>query len=321
MAKDNGTPPTNENGIPAPGSLWSVVLAGGEGSRLRPLVRQIHADGRPKQFAVIVGSRSLLRHTLDRSALLVPPWRTVVCATRPHAAFLPTDLAGPGTPRVLVQPSNCGTAAGVLLPAHWILRRDAQATVVVFPSDHFIADDAVFMARVAELVAAAGRHPDRIFLLGAEPDSAESGYGWIEPGEDFGRGMRRVARFLEKPGPEEAEACLRRGGLWNTFVLASSAAGLVEAGRQATPDLHERLAGIRAYWGTPGESSALDRAYQLAPSLDFCRDVLSGRPSALAVGSLPKWSWSDWGTPDRVVRTLRRKGLAPGWLDHLAPTA
>jgi mannose-1-phosphate guanylyltransferase len=321
MAADNGTQTASENGMPTRGSLWSVVLAGGEGSRLRPLVRRIHSDGRPKQFAVIVGSRSLLRHTLDRSALLVPFSRTVVAATRPHATFLAPDLGGPGAPHVLVQPFNCGTAAGVLLPAHWIARRDAQATVVVFPSDHFIADDAAFMERVTEIAAAARKHPDRIFLLGAEPDSAEVGYGWIEPGEDFGGGMRRVVRFLEKPKPEEAEACLRRGGLWNTFVLASSAAGFVEAGREALPALHERLAGIRPHWGTAAEADAIERAYHLAPTLDFCREVLGRRPSSLVVGRLPRWSWNDWGTPDRVVRTLRRKGLAPGWLDHLAPTA
>jgi mannose-1-phosphate guanylyltransferase len=319
--KENRNERASGNVTTATGSLWSIVLAGGEGSRLRPLVRRIHPDGRPKQFAVIVGSRSLLRHTLDRSSLLVPAQRTVVSATRPHAPFLAPDLTGARAPHVLVQPSNCGTAAGVLLPSHWVFRRDPRALVVVFPSDHFIADDSAFIERVAELAAAARRHPERIFLLGAEPDSAESGYGWIEPGEDFGHGLRRVARFLEKPEPEEAEACLRRGGLWNTFVMASSAAAFLEAGREALPDLHERLEGIRPFWGTPGEAAAIERAYHLAPTLDFCRSVLMGRPSSLAVGRLPKGTWSDWGTPDRVVRTLRRSGLAPGWLDHLAPTA
>jgi mannose-1-phosphate guanylyltransferase len=302
---------------------WSIVLAGGEGSRLRPLVRQIHADGRPKQFAVIVGSRSLLRHTLDRSALLAPVERTVVVATRPHLPFFAPDLSNTGLPHVLVQPANCGTAAGLLLPAHWVSWRDPHAVVVVFPSDHFVADDAAFIGRVAGLAAAARRRPDRIFLLGAEPDSAESGYGWIEPGPllDAADGLRQVERFREKPSREEAEACLRRGGLWNTFVMASSVGALVAAGREALPDLDKRLAGIRPFAGTSAEAGAIERAYDRLPAADFSRSVLATRTASLAVGRLPRLTWSDWGTPERVIQTLHRRGIAPRWLDHLAPTA
>src|SRR5262249_60178228 len=58
------------------GNLWAVVLAGGEGMRLRPLTRHLYGDERPKQFAAVVGARSLLRQTLDRVGLLVPPERT-----------------------------------------------------------------------------------------------------------------------------------------------------------------------------------------------------------------------------------------------------
>src|SRR5215510_8375829 len=76
------------------GRLWSIVLAGGEGKRLRPLIERIHPDGRPKQFAVLLGSRSLLRHTLDRVELAIPRERTVVVATRSHEPFLATEFAG-----------------------------------------------------------------------------------------------------------------------------------------------------------------------------------------------------------------------------------
>jgi mannose-1-phosphate guanylyltransferase len=311
------------SGVANMGSVWSIVLAGGEGSRLRPLVRRIHPDGRPKQFAVIVGSRSLLRHTLDRSALLVPTRRTVVVTTRSHVRYFASDLSGPSVPHVLVQPFNCGTAAGVLLPAHWISWRDPGATIVIFPSDHFIADDDAFIARVGGLADAARRHPGRIFLLGAEPDSAESGYGWIEPGRKLENadGLRLVERFREKPARPEAEACLRRGGLWNTFVMASSVGGMLAAGRDALPELHERLAAIRPFTGTTAEDAALERAYAGLPVTDFSRSVLATRTAALAVGRLPKRTWSDWGTPERVIQTLHRRGIAPAWLAHLAPTA
>ncbi len=314
-------------GLSLTGRLWSVVLAGGEGIRLRPLVERIHADGRPKQYAVLVGSRSLLRQTLDRSALVVPPERTVVVATRAHKPFYSAELGGsrPQGPTLLVQPRDRGTAAGLLLPVHWIARQDPQALVAVFPSDHFVGDDQVFAQHMADLSVVAARHPDGLHLLGAEPDGPETGYGWIEPGDELDRapsgGLRRVVRFWEKPSAETARACMERGGLWNTFIMIARAAALIEAGRRALPDLSERLSRIAPLVGSDPEAPILDSAYLRVPSANFSADVLAAVPSMLAVSRMPAIGWSDWGTPDRVIATLRRRGLVPGWLQELATTA
>ncbi|HEY2798167.1 MAG TPA: sugar phosphate nucleotidyltransferase [Thermoanaerobaculia bacterium] len=315
------------SGFPFTGRLWSVVLAGGEGIRLRPLVERIHADGRPKQYAVLVGSRSLLRQTLDRSKLIVPAERTVVVTTRAHKPFFSAELGGPGppAPSMIVQPRDRGTAAGVLLPVHWIARQDPQALVAVFPSDHFIGDDQAFARHVADLAAVAARHPECLHLLGARPDGPETGYGWIEPGDEVDRapsgGLRRVVRFWEKPSPETARACLERGGLWNTFVMVARAATLIEAGRRALPELSERLSRIAPLVGSDPEAPILESAYLRAPSANFSADVLAALPSMLTVSRMPPIAWSDWGTPDRVIATLQREGIRPSWLQELATTA
>src|SRR6267142_6637327 len=69
------------------GSLWAVVLAGGEGVRLRPLVRRLLGDERPKQFCPLLGPRTLLRQTLDRVGRLIPPDRTVVVGMESHERY------------------------------------------------------------------------------------------------------------------------------------------------------------------------------------------------------------------------------------------
>jgi mannose-1-phosphate guanylyltransferase len=310
---------------PGGNSAWAIVLAGGEGKRLSSLVQRIHPDGRPKQYAVLDGDRSLLRHTLDRVALAVPPERTLVVQTRAHAQFFPTEFSGAGAPTILVQPQDRGTAAGILLPALRIAWRDPGATIAVFPSDHFVVDDAAFMRHVVSLLPVVDRHPDLLVLVGAAPDSAEPGYGWIEPGprlDDASSGeVRAVRRFVEKPTAEEARACFENGSLWNTFVMLSRARTLVEAARRALPELVARLARIRPFVDTLAETRALEHAYRLSSAANFSQAVLARSPARLAVSRLPALAWSDWGTPERVIQTLRRVGLAPAWLRELATTA
>lgn len=311
--------------LPSHGRLWSVVLAGGEGIRLRPLVERIHADGRPKQYAVLVGSRSLLGQTLDRAVLVAPPERTVVITTRSHSPFFSAELHGPEAPAVVVQPRDRGTGAGVLLPVLWIARQDPQALVAVFPSDHFVGDDRAFARHVSDLAAVALRHPERIHLLGAQPEAPETGYGWIEPGDEIDRspegGLRRVVRFWEKPTAETARACMERGGLWNTFVMVARASALIEAARTALPKLSERLARVAPLIGSESDAAILDAAYSRVAHANFSGDILAAVPEMLAVSKLPPVAWSDWGTPDRVLATLRSQGLRPAWLRALAPTA
>jgi mannose-1-phosphate guanylyltransferase len=129
------------------GSLWAVVLAGGEGVRLRPLVRRVCGDERPKQSCPLLGSRTLLRETLDRVVRLIPPERTVVVGMQSHARYQADEFGEQPSPYVLNQPDDRGTGAAVLLAALWIEARAPQATVVFFASDHFIAEEGVFMKR------------------------------------------------------------------------------------------------------------------------------------------------------------------------------
>ena len=300
------------------GQLWAVVLAGGEGRRLWAFTRRLYGQERPKQYAVLVGTRSLLRQTLDRVALAVSAERTIVVTKRSHAPYIATEFARPSVPQLLVQPEDRGTAAGILLPAHWIHRRDPEATVAVFPSDHFILEEAAFMDHVTEVAAFVGGDVQGIVLLGAPPTEPETDYGWIEPGEPVGQTRTgpvwRVARFWEKPSSEVACSCLARGCLWNTLIIISKVSALIEAGRHCLPKLHDRLAHIAPFLGTDDEPWAIQQAYALAPKANFSRSILEHYPPSLSVSRLPAITWSDWGTPDRILESLRRAGASALWL-------
>ena len=306
--------PAPARGVGTP--LWSVVLAGGQGTRLRPLVQRILGEDRPKQFSALVDGRSMLRQTLDRSAFAVPAERTLVVSLREHGRYLAEEFEGRAEPWLLSQPADRGTAAGILLPAHWIARRDPGATVVVLPSDHLVREEQVFMACVEEAAAFVARHPQLLVLLGAPPTEPETEYGWIEPGEVVGwtarRPVRRVHRFVEKPPADVARACLDRGALWNTFVLVARAATLVDAGRQFLWRLHAELE--RVPFGRDGEAErrALARAYAAAPQADFSTVILENCAPILGVLEMTGVTWSDLGSPRRLLRALQETGVLPG---------
>jgi mannose-1-phosphate guanylyltransferase len=266
----------------------------------------------------LLGARTLLRQTLDRVGLQISLERTVVVALQAHARYLERELGEQPRPHVLSQPESRGTAAGILLAAQWIETRDPGATLVCFPSDHLVLEEAAFMEHVGELASFVGREPRRIVLLGAPPTQPETEYGWIEPGEPVGwtgQGpVHAIRRFREKPSTEAAEALLRRGGLWNTFVFAARAAVLLAAGRECAPALYDRLAPLRAFVGGEHERWAVRQAYALAPTVDFSRSILEACPQMLAVSKLPGLTWCDLGSPERVVTMLTRLGVSEPWL-------
>ncbi|HAM57460.1 MAG TPA: hypothetical protein DCQ64_19430 [Candidatus Rokubacteria bacterium] len=298
------------------GGVWGVVLAGGEGTRLLPLTRHIASDSCPKQFCALTGSRTLLRQTLDRIFPLVPPERTVVVGTRAHWGYLHRELPGP-VPHRLVQPADRGTAPGILWPAHWVSWRDPEAVVAIFPSDHFVLQERAFLAYVRRAMRVVRERPELVVVLGLQPDGPEEEYGWIEPGEPVPESPEcfRVRAFWEKPTAERARGLFRAGFLWNSLVLVARVNALVALGRAHLPDVTARLWRIGAFAGSEQEAWAVHQAYALMPSANFTRDVLTCGDRSLVVLPVCGILWSDLGTPDRVVRTLRRVGVSPPWLE------
>ena len=306
--------------------MWAVVLAGGQGVRLRGLTRHVYGVERPKQYAALMGGISLLRQTLARVRLRVPPERTLVVTMTGQAGYMATELKREQrAPMVLEQPAYRGTAAAVLLAAHWIRARDPKGALMFLPSDHFVEDDAAFMDAVVGVVRAIEQGQRQIVLLGAEPADPETDYGWIDlgkplPGIRSSSPMHRVLRFIEKPDQAEANELYRAGALWNTFVFGGRAAALVEAGAEYQPALHERLSMLDKFLGSEHERWAIAQAYEFAPRASFSRDVLEHCPSRLAAMRLAQVGWCDLGTPRRVIRLLDQLDVKPDWLATLRET-
>jgi len=289
---------------------WAVILAGGEGVRLRSMTRSIAGDDRPKQFCALVGPDSLVTETRRRTGLAVPAHRTLMVVNRAHERFYTPLLADLRSPALLAQPENRGTGPAILYALLVLAARQAAGDrVAFFPSDHFVSDDAAFMAQVEHAFEGSARRPDLVTLLGIAPDHPEPGYGWIELGEPVagvGSGLRRVRRFWEKPAPADAERFRAQGWLWNSFVMVGRVSTTLALVRLAAPDLFQSFADVVPALGTIGELPALERLYLGLPTVDFSRQVLASRPDALAVLPVRGVHWNDLGDPERVMGTRRR---------------
>jgi mannose-1-phosphate guanylyltransferase len=294
----------------------AIVLAGGSGQRLRSFVYRLRGDALPKQYVRFTGSRSLLEQAFDRVERLIPPERVFTIAGLSHLQFPEAEdqLGGRSPGTVILQPENKETAPGVLLPLLHLVARYPDSVVAVFPSDHFIDPEGLFMGYVDLAFQAVEHHPASLVLLGAEPHHAESEYGYVVPASN-GVGqprssLRRVLTFVEKPAPETAKKLVEVGALWNTFVMTFRPKTLLDLIARVEPSLRSGFDRIRLAIGTPHEARVVEDVYRDLRPLNFSRTVLAAIPSrrTATLLVLPARSvfWSDWGSEQRIASSLSR---------------
>jgi mannose-1-phosphate guanylyltransferase len=297
-------------------SLWGIILAGGEGERLKEFVCERFGFAIPKQFCAFIGRRSMLEHTIRRTGFLIPSERLVVSGTAHHQAYVFRHLGSSPPDTVLLQPANRDTGPGILFPLVHVLRTDPDAVVAILPADHFILPGRRFMLAVsAASKFVTDNNIEVPVLLAVKPDHPEPEYGWIEPGEcvahDGESRIRRINHFIEKPPRELAEQLLRGGWLWNTMVIVVRAKALMTLTLRCLPDLAGWFAVLQECLGRANERKFVEEMYRSIPKVNFSSSVLAHPGTRSLVLPVQDVCWSDWGTKERILETTRALDLIP----------
>ncbi|GAA3896056.1 hypothetical protein GCM10022276_13840 [Sphingomonas limnosediminicola] len=284
------------------GLVVPVVLSGGGGSRLWPY----STKQTPKQFLPLVGDRTLYEQALDRVRDARSFTAPVVVGSMDHAEFCEAGLAAYGKEaRVILEPIARNTAAAIIMAA--IVVRDLHgedAVLLVMPSDHVIDDVEEFhrAIRSGEAAARAGR----LVTFGIRPSSADAGYGYLQTGNEVpgAPGVRDVARFVEKPQVDVAEAMVAGGDyLWNAGIFLFSASTLLDEAARTCPAIAEAASMAIAASQTDGIRLMPD-ADSLAScpseSIDYAVMELSSRVATVPMAP----GWSDVGSWDALVEII-----------------
>jgi mannose-1-phosphate guanylyltransferase len=308
---------------------WAIILAGGEGKRLSPLTRRITGDARPKQFCSVIGNSSLIEQTRSRVSLSIADDHILAVVTRTHERYYVPLLRDMQRQNLIIQPENRGTGAAILHSLLRLVRLSKMAPsayVALFPSDHFVSDDRQFMRHVDLAFDTLALRPELTVLLGIPADSAETGYGWIEPNQrlNIKPEIFSVRRFWEKPTASVATELLARGCLWNSFVIVARLSTLLDLLMLTVTDLYHAFAAVHSVLMTSSREQKVEQLYRSIESADFSQQVLATHPMNLAVLPVRGCRWSDLGEPDRVMNLMREMGITPVWhseRDRFSPLA
>ena len=288
-------------------NTWALVLAAGDGTRLRSLTTAASGMTVPKQFCSLYEGPSLLHAALCRAHAVAAADRTCVVVAEQHRRWWQGALWAVPPQNIIVQARNRGTGLGILLPLLHILARNPQAKLVLLPSDHHVRDESLLTSAIEDALEQLEWRLHETVLLGVRPEEPDPELGYIVPGPGDGRGALSVARFVEKPPLSAASELIRAGGLWNTFIVVATGLVLLDLSRKRFPGIVDAMmSALKSDQRIGSQGAAMAELYEQLPVVDFSRDILAELLSDLRVLPVASCGWSDLGTPKRVAEAIRR---------------
>lgn len=280
-------------------NYYAILMAGGVGSRFWPSSKASN----PKQFIDILGvGETLFQTTFKRISRLIPAENIYVLTNKKYVDMIKEQIPRIKDEQIVPEPEMRNTAPSILLGALKINKKNPESVVVVAPSDHWIKEEDDFIESI-QLAFNYAEEDNRLITLGIQPDSPNTGYGYIEYDNKVEESIKKVDRFTEKPGLKKAKKFLEAGNyVWNAGIFIWNTKFIIESFKKYLPDMYELFQKGEAVWNTKDEQDFLDKHYSMASNISIDYGIMEKSDSVYVIPV--SYKWSDLGTWTSVQSEL-----------------
>ena len=270
---------------------YCVIMSGGVGSRFWPFSR----TDCPKQFLDFLGTgRSLIQMTYDRFVRLIPKENIFIASNEVYKDLILEQLPEIQEDRILLEPQRRNTAPCIAWAAYHIQAINPNANIVVAPSDHLILNETAFLSVIEQGYDFVSSRP-ALLTLGITPNRPETGYGYIQVGENGENGISTVKTFTEKPNAELAKVFVESGEFfWNAGIFLWNVQSIIKAIQRYLPEISSRFEeGIPVY-NTDAEKDFIAHNFPACPNISIDFGVMEKASNVFMLQA--DFGWSDLGT-------------------------
>jgi mannose-1-phosphate guanylyltransferase len=266
-------------------------MGGGIGSRFWPFSR----EARPKQFLDFFGTgRSLLQMTVDRFKKILPVENIFIVTNNEYAQMVLDELPELKPNQILLEPMRRNTAPCIAFATYHINSFNADANIVVAPSDHLILKEDEFLSIIQNAFAFVSKH-NTLLTLGIRPSRSETGYGYIQMSEEKLDEVNKVKVFTEKPNLELAKVFFESGEfLWNSGIFIWNNKTILDALHQHLPEITTRFDSGLDVFGTEKEKAFIDENFPFCPNISIDYGIMEKASNVYVQAA--EFGWSDLGT-------------------------
>lgn len=268
-----------------------VIMAGGIGSRFWPM----STPQCPKQFLDITGcGKTMIQQTFERYQGIIDIEHLWVVTSKDYKSLVEKQLKGINPQHVLLEPCMRNTAPCIAYVSWKIQKEDPDAVMVVAPSDHLVLKEDDFRSYIMKGFDFV-QSTNSILTMGMQPSRPDTGYGYIEQGEQMTGGIYKLKSFREKPDLKTAINYLQQGGFtWNSGMFLWSAETIVKELRTHTPEIAVIMDEIRPSMFTDQEQEVVNNMFPQCTKISIDYAVMEKTDKAFVMPA--EFGWSDLGT-------------------------